>query len=178
MDSQTEFNNLINESLNNNYNIDNLCLISREYLIQEQTVELPFCKHKFNYIPFYKELVNQKIEYSNRYKLKKCEIMCPYCRHVYNGLIPYLPLENVQLKTGINIPKYLQIDFNNCTYIYKNKKQCNNNCIGSYCYKHINIDNNITKCKYIFKKGIKKGTICNKNIRNNKNDELCSLHKK
>ena len=163
MDWQTEFNNLIKEGLKDDY--DNICLISREKLDKDLTVELPFCKHKFNYIPFYKELINQKIKYSNRYKLKSNEIMCPYCRHKYNGLLPYVPLKNVEIKYGINHPRKSVLNFNECIYINTKGNKCNNSCIGNYCSLHYNKcvkeeiikDNKTYKCSYVFKRGNKKG---------------------
>ena len=38
---------------------DELCLISQEKLDEYQTVKL-MCGHKFNYLPLFKEIINQK----------------------------------------------------------------------------------------------------------------------
>ena len=82
-DSSDNINNLL--SLNE----DTICLITREPLTDNYiTLE---CNHKFNYLPLYNEVSNQKINtYLETTYLKINQIKCPYCRNITNNLLPYI----------------------------------------------------------------------------------------
>ena len=77
-----EENEIIKESYTNN----NICLITGEQL-ETNYIELD-CKHCFNYIPIYNEVVYQKTKrlLDNRF-LKNNQIKCPYCRKINNNLL-------------------------------------------------------------------------------------------
>lgn len=82
----------------------NICLITNKPLT-EKFVELE-CKHKFNYIPLYNDLVNHKKKFNylegNGGKLKLEEIRCPYCRHKQKGVLPYYEELGLQKVNGVN----------------------------------------------------------------------------
>ena len=65
-----EFFELLNDNLENKIedNDDNLCLISGD-MLNETKIELT-CGHKYNYIPLYNEIRNQKWIYSCKFKRK------------------------------------------------------------------------------------------------------------
>ena len=191
MNATSLFNELIKNSVSVNKDLDELCLISREKL-DDTKVILPQCKHQFNYVPLYKEIVNQKVTYKNHFRLKLGQIMCPYCRIVYNGLLPFLPLQDVYNLYGITYPKSLLLKINNCKYVKRNKEECAKNCVGEYCNLHVEkAKNKIIKekekvkekvknevlCNYEFKKGKRKGEKCCKKIKDNEG-EHCKQHTK
>lgn len=109
----------------------NKCLITYENL-DENFIKLP-CGHKFNYVPLYKEIINQKKNSSKIFevnKLEKHQIKCPYCRNISNNLLPFIPLKGVSLINGVNYPyKYCMPSNYNCRWKFltgKNKgKICN-----------------------------------------------------
>ena len=72
---------------------DDVCLITNLPLT-ENWVQLN-CKHKFNYLPLYNDIVNHKKSFNKleRRFLKATEIRCPYCRNIQQTLLPYC--ENV-----------------------------------------------------------------------------------
>ena len=95
-------------------NDDNECLITLMPLSDNHvTLE---CNHKFNYMPLYTEIFQQKFVYKtyspnmmNRpdfLLLKKSKsdffIRCPYCRNMQFTIIPYYPEFNVPKRYGIN----------------------------------------------------------------------------
>lgn len=89
-----------------NNNIDDeygkVCLITNAPLT-EHFVELE-CKHTFNYIPLFKDLVNHKTKFSSldSHRLRMNEIRCPYCRNKQNSLLPYIEELNVPKQHGVN----------------------------------------------------------------------------
>jgi hypothetical protein len=92
-------------SLNNDNtdNTDNICLITKEKL-QPNHITLN-CKHKFNYLPIYHEVVNQKNKQNNMYEITKLltnEIKCPYCRTITYKLLPYIPYPSVKVVKNVN----------------------------------------------------------------------------
>ncbi len=95
------YKSLDNEEEKNN---ENVCLITNKPLT-EKYVELE-CKHKFNYVPLYNDLVNHKKKFnyleSNNGKLKLEEIRCPYCRHKQKGVLPYYEELGLQKVNGVN----------------------------------------------------------------------------
>jgi hypothetical protein len=101
---------------------DNKCLISNT-ILTDKFVELE-CKHKFNYIPLYNDLVNHKMKFNNMESmstfLKTNQIRCPYCRNKQNTLLPFYEELGLQKVNGVNFydPK-IGSNFNE--HIYKNK---------------------------------------------------------
>lgn len=95
------YNSLDNEEI---FDEDNRCLITNEPL-SDKFVELE-CKHKFNYIPLYYDVLNHKKKFNclenNSGKLSLEEIRCPYCRHKQKGLLPYYEELGLQKVNGIN----------------------------------------------------------------------------
>jgi hypothetical protein len=82
---------------------DDICLISKEKLHPNHiTLE---CKHKFNYIHIYKEVLYQKTKSNTLYevtKLQPHQIKCPYCRTITNKLLPYIPYPSVHIAKNIH----------------------------------------------------------------------------
>lgn len=90
-----------------NNNNNNVCLITNEELTDKYVTMT--CGHKFNYVPLYKYLVNQKKKFNKMemHQVKINEIICPYCRNKQKGVLPYyedLPLSKVY---GVN---YVECD--------------------------------------------------------------------
>lgn len=91
---------------NNNNNIDEssaqVCLITNTSLTKH-FVELE-CKHAFNYVPLFKDLVNHKTKFSSldTHRLKVNEIRCPYCRNKQGNLLPYIEEIGLPKEHGVN----------------------------------------------------------------------------
>ena len=87
-------------------NIDELsaqvCLITNTPLTKH-FVELE-CKHKFNYVPLFKDLVNHKTKFStlDTHRLKVNEIRCPYCRNKQGNVLPYIEEIGLPKEHGVN----------------------------------------------------------------------------
>ena len=82
---------------------DEICLITNQPLT-ENWVQLD-CKHKFNYIPLYNDVVNHKKSFNKleRRFLKASEIRCPYCRNIQKKLLPYYEnMPGVKQIHGVN----------------------------------------------------------------------------
>jgi len=79
-----------------------VCLISNTPLTKH-FVELE-CKHKFNYVPLFKDLVNHKTKFStlDTHRLKVNEIRCPYCRNKQGNVLPYIEEIGVPKEHGVN----------------------------------------------------------------------------
>ena len=79
-----------------------VCLISNAPLIKH-FVELE-CKHTFNYVPLFKDLVNHKTKFSSldTHRLKVNEIRCPYCRNKQGNLLPYIEELGLPKEHGVN----------------------------------------------------------------------------
>lgn len=133
---------------NDNKNIisernNNTCLISNDVL-EKNYITLD-CKHKFNYVPLYNEILYQKTKkILDNNKLKLNEVKCPYCRNITTKLLPYFKYYNLKQIKGVNYPKNLTMTSDKCEFISKKTKtQCiNNGCLtqfGFFCNKH---------CKY------------------------------
>ena len=126
---------------NDNKNLqDDICLISNEPLI-DNFITLT-CKHRFNYIELYKEVVEQKTKkILDNGKLKLNEIKCPYCRTITPNLLPYFKYYNNRLIRGVNHPQDLCIKFLKCEYIGKDSKCCDKNActtkFGVFCNSHL-----------------------------------------
>jgi hypothetical protein len=79
-----------------------VCLITNVPLTKH-FVELE-CKHKFNYVPLFKDLVNHKTKFSSldTHRLKVNEIRCPYCRHKQGSVLPYIEEIGLPKEHGVN----------------------------------------------------------------------------
>ena len=90
------------DTQNTTNDFNNVCLISNLPLTDNfVTLE---CKHKFNYMPLYNDLVNHKKKYNTmeRKTLKCTEIRCPYCRNIQNKLLPYYDDMEISKVHGVN----------------------------------------------------------------------------
>ena len=156
-----------------NKNTDNVCLISGSEL-NNNYITLK-CSHKFNYVPLYNEIVQQKMVYNpnNIKKNKLHEIICPYCRETNNNLIPYIPIyDNVEKINGVNNPKEFCMKFNECEWIFKSGKQKNKSCKKSAFNSKFGL---LCECHWKMKKNAsKKNDYLNNIIWN---DELDKLYK-
>ena len=101
----------------------NLCLITNNPLT-DKYVELE-CKHKFNYIPLYNDLVNHKKKFNNLEgnggKLKVHEIRCPYCRNKQQNILPYYEEFGVKKINGVNYYDPTENTNNNYCHNYGDK---------------------------------------------------------
>tara|TARA_Y100000389_G_scaffold205088_1_gene262951 strand:- start:4664 stop:5257 length:594 start_codon:yes stop_codon:yes gene_type:complete len=132
----------------NNIDSDNsgdICMLSGE-IFGQNSIELS-CGHKFNYLPLYNEIIEQKFVSGNKNILRVNEFICPYCRSKHKYLLPYIP--NTKKIHGINIPTKYVMSYKKCSWVLKNGKKknclCNNNgfesSFGNICEKHYNIEN-------------------------------------
>tara|TARA_Y100000389_G_scaffold199898_1_gene239220 strand:- start:178 stop:774 length:597 start_codon:yes stop_codon:yes gene_type:complete len=168
-----------NISDNEEDNIE-ICYITGDNL-QEDKIELT-CKHKFNYLPLYCEIVRQKTV-SNSYNnltLKVNQIQCPYCRNIQNNILP--SNNNCKPVYGVNYPHMYTMKPDKCSYVYKSGGRKNNicqeACYGMYCkthIKYINISSTTFRCSAILKNGPNKGNKCKCKVSNQ--NEYCKRHK-
>ena len=79
-----------------------VCLITNTPLTKH-FVELE-CKHAFNYVPLFKDLVNHKTKFSSldTHRLKVNEVRCPYCRNKQGNLLPYIEELGLPKEHGVN----------------------------------------------------------------------------
>ena len=157
------FLNYLNED-NESYESNEKCLISDE-LLQTNYITLE-CKHKFNYLELYNEIVEQKTKkILDNSKLKLNEIKCPYCRAITKNILPYFKYYNTKIINGVNHPPDLSLKLNECQYIEKNSELCRKNActtkFGVLCNNHVKYNikeeeilNNKTsqqiKCSFIY----------------------------
>jgi hypothetical protein len=103
IDFYSELYKSLDESeLKDNETDKDLCLISNMPLVENYvTLE---CKHKFNYVPLFKDLVNRKSKLASMdiQNLKVNEIRCPYCRNKESNLLPYYENMGVDKVHGVN----------------------------------------------------------------------------
>ena len=107
---------------NNDDNDENICLISKEKL-HPNHITLS-CKHKFNYIPIFKEISYQKNKSNTSFEITKLshnEIKCPYCRRITNKLLPYIPYPSVKQLRYVNSPDELCMSAMKCQHTHKCK---------------------------------------------------------
>lgn len=126
---------------------EEVCLISHEPLIRQQTVKL-LCGHKFNYLPLFNEIYNQK-KCLNVLEVKRLSInqlKCPYCRNIQNKILPYIPqIDGVKRVYGVNSPEKWEMKnyLCNCNYIYKSGKKkgfmCGKRSLEEKCIYHSKI---------------------------------------
>tara|TARA_B110000008_G_C16903666_1_gene537836 strand:+ start:617 stop:1324 length:708 start_codon:yes stop_codon:yes gene_type:complete len=196
--SNEDFNSQLYKLLSDQNEVDdNVCLITNLPL-EHEYITLR-CGHKFNYKSIFNEITNQKCQHNQLEvtRLKKNQIKCPYCRNIQTGLLPY---RTGFLKTKfVNHPENMQYLPNSCVYAFLSGKRkgewCGKKCSDKYCKNHKRlIDNRTTKaemypqstqniiitssldvgCKYIYKRGQKKGTSCP--CKKIYNLELCKTH--
>ena len=140
-------NNLIDEIKSLNENIDtDICLITRQPL-QTNYITLA-CQHRFNYLPLYNEVSNQKQpNYLEITHLLINQIKCPYCRRITNKLLPYIEHKDIVYKKGVNYPSKYCMKLYTCEWIMKSGKNhgefCNKSAYqtesGTYCNLHQNL---------------------------------------
>ena len=104
------FLNLLDEVPDTSENGDNYCLISKEQLLPNN-ITLS-CGHKFNYIPLFLEIFNQKFMV-NKYKSRQGApeyYACPYCRHKEMKILPEYS------ETDVNLTKIYKVNSQDPTY--------------------------------------------------------------
>ena len=139
MNNVKVFLNYLHEN-NESYENYEKCLISDE-LLDTNYITLE-CKHKFNYLELYNEIVEQKTKkLLDNSKLKLNEIKCPYCRAITKNILPYFKYYNTKIIKGVNHPPDLSIKLNECQYIEKNSELCRKNActtkFGVLCNNHV-----------------------------------------
>ena len=103
---------IVSDNMDTMDTTDNICLITKEKL-HPNHITLN-CKHKFNYVPLYNEVVSQKNKQSNVYEVTKLlsnQIKCPYCRIITNKLLPHIPYPSVKVIKNVN--SYVTANYNN-----------------------------------------------------------------
>ena len=92
----------LDDSDDNNNVSAQVCLITNTPLTKH-FVELE-CKHAFNYVPLFKDLVNHKTKFSSldTHRLKVNEVRCPYCRNKQGNLLPYIEELGLPKEHGVN----------------------------------------------------------------------------
>ncbi len=160
---------------------DNKCLIS-DMPLNKIHITLS-CGHKFNYMPLYYDVVQQK-SFKNRgveiVHLSQNQFKCPYCRKIQNQLLPYLPDESDQILKlkGVNAPDRATMKLNKCPHVFKSGKRkgqtCNCPTNDKYCKAHSKLQCNmvvsetnntgskepVKSCSAIIKSGPRKGQQC------------------
>jgi hypothetical protein len=104
----------------------NICLITKEPL-EPNHITLS-CNHKFNYVPLYNEVVNQKNKQNNIYEIAKLssnQIKCPYCRAITNKLLPYIAYPSVKVIKNVN--SYVTTSYNNNPEYFLYAPKCSHN---------------------------------------------------
>jgi hypothetical protein len=139
-----------------------VCLISNTPLTKH-FVELE-CKHTFNYVPLFKDLVNHKTKFSSldTHRLKVNEIRCPYCRHKQGSVLPYIEEIGLPKEHGVN---WINMDLMSTTNVVDLKLgQC---CWGngyecSAIHVLTNGTTNMDYCYYHYKLTAKKAMMAQK----------------
>ncbi len=124
-----------NGSNGTNNNDDDICLITKDKL-QPNHITLN-CKHKFNYVPLYHEVVNQKNKQNNIYETTKLltnEIKCPYCRAITYKLLPYIPYPSVKVIKNVN--SYINSVYNSKPEYFLYAPKCCHNNTQIQCQKY------------------------------------------
>ena len=130
---------------------EDLCLITNSPLT-ENWVQLE-CKHKFNYIPLYNDILIHKKTFNRleRRILKSSEIRCPYCRNIQTTLLPNYEMVGVKQVHGVNffdelqdnIQKIHTADYVNgsCAYVMTNMVVSENGIktLKTSCCKNTNV---------------------------------------
>ena len=124
-----------------------LCLLTNLPL-DKNSIKLP-CSHEFNFVPLYKEVVQQKTRtissHLNTDKLAYHQIKCPYCRQKMDCLLPHVRLnKEMGFISGVNTPEKMCMDFHTCEHTFKSGKNKDQYCSktayfdveGCYCSTH------------------------------------------
>jgi hypothetical protein len=141
----------------------NICLITKEKL-EPNHITLS-CNHKFNYVPLYNEVVNQKNKQNNIYEIAKLssnQIKCPYCRAITNKLLPYIAYPLVKVTKNVN--SYATTSYNNNPEYFLDAPKCSHNTKNP-CQKYgvYYETENVLLCPQHHKTYITKQKISNKN---------------
>ncbi len=146
---------------------ENICLISHEPLIPEETIRL-MCGHRFNYGPLFKEIVNQKKNHNvlEVRRLSYNQLKCPYCRSIQNKLLPYFSnIDGVSRVWGVNHPQRCEMTnyLNNCQHQFKSGKRkgqlCSKYCIYKFCPQHSIVKSNIKSIESVNMETLTKYTL-------------------
>ena len=149
IENNIDFFGELNNELSNDNNEDEICLLTHQPL-ESNSITLN-CNHKFNYLPLYNEICNQKkFSYLETTHLLVNQIKCPYCRTITNKLLPYIEHNDVVYKRGVNYPLKYCMSIYSCQWMKhgKNKDQvlCNKCAFkseyGTYCSQHQNLCKN------------------------------------
>lgn len=153
------------------------CLLSSTPL-DYTAVSLP-CGHRFNYVPLYKEVVQQKKWASSleTVKLGYSQFKCPYCRTVHSRLLPFVELEGVCCIRGINTISDNALNLYPCDWTIKVGKRkgelCGRRCRalseqGRSCTIHAGRKRKpqcaVRVCTATLKSGSRKGQECGARI--------------
>lgn len=145
----------------------NKCLIS-DKILDENHITLD-CNHKFNYIPLFNEVKNQKFtkNYFDTSRPLFHQIKCPYCRTITSKILPYFSAIYDVKFNGVNYNnKFKKVQMYKCEHVWpKLNKTCGDNACkteyGCLCNKHYNLEKN---------KKLKKSKLNNNNNNNNINN--------
>lgn len=150
--------------------MDDICLITKEKL-HPNHITLS-CKHKFNYVPLYNEVISQKNKQNNMYEITKLssnQIKCPYCRIITNKLLPHIPYPSVKVIKNVN--SYVTTSYNNNPDYFLCAPKCshtttttNNEKIECQKYGVYYETENMLLCPQHYKTYITKQKTSNKNI--------------
>jgi hypothetical protein len=156
--------NIIISTLSPPPDYDNICLITKEKL-EPNHITLS-CNHKFNYVPLYNEVVNQKNKQNNMYettKLSANQIKCPYCRVLTNKLLPYIAYPSVKLIKNVN--SYITYSYNNNPDYFLHAPKCSYDNTKNPCQKYgvYYETENVLLCPQHHKTYVTKQKISNKN---------------
>ena len=139
-----------------------VCLISNTPLTKH-FVELE-CKHAFNYVPLFKDLVNHKTKFSSldTHRLKVNEIRCPYCRNKQGNVLPYIEELGLPKEHGVN---WINMELMSTANVVDLKLgQCcwgnGNECLAIHVLT--NGSSNLDYCYYHYKLTAKKAMMAQK----------------
>jgi len=135
---------------------NNVCMLTNLPLTLNSVI-LPNCKHKFNYLPLLKELLRQKNinsleikknqHYFNYYNLKDSVpfgfTKCPYCRTLNQGCLPYIEELYPHKYNDVNYPAYKAFNQYFCKHLMVTGKRKGQEC-GKTAYE---VEKNIFTCK-------------------------------
>ena len=148
IENNIDFFSELNKELSNS-NQNEICLLTHQ-LLEENHITLQ-CNHKFNYIPLYYEVCNQKKDnYLETTHLLINQIKCPYCRNITNKLLPYIEHKDVVYKRGVNCPLKYCMALYSCQWMKYGRNKCQVLCnkgafkseYGTYCSHHFNLCKN------------------------------------
>ena len=143
LDFFAELQKSLNDNENENEN-EELCLLSKEPLIKDETIVLE-CGHKFNYISIFNEIKQQKCkklhDNTDIIKLGTAQIKCPYCRNIQGKVLPYVNgIKGVTRIRGVTGPTEYEMNIDICQYVFKSGKKkggtCGKRCIRKFCITH------------------------------------------